>query len=207
MKKITLIIVDFQKDFAFVNGKLAVAGADTARDAIVGFINKNADNIEEIIFTVDWHTAKHCSFKKNGGIWPVHCVQFTEGAGIDDAIMDACIEHNLTTKIFIKGNDDETEEYGAFEKMGTIMSINGSGYSISANNHKNDSPVIFDSTNVVVCGIAGDYCVLNTIKNLRKYKSPSGVTLDISVLVDGVASIDDGSTLKNYMADEGLNAA
>jgi nicotinamidase-related amidase len=65
-KKITLIIVDFQKDFSNVIGKLYVAGAENARKAIIAFIKKNAEFIGEVIFTVDWHTANHCSFKANG---------------------------------------------------------------------------------------------------------------------------------------------
>ena len=33
-----------------------------------------------VVYTQDWHPADHTSFKEQGGIWPVHCVQGTEGA-------------------------------------------------------------------------------------------------------------------------------
>ena len=203
-KKITLIIVDFQKDFSNVIGKLYVAGAENAKKAIIAFIKKNAEFIGEVIFTVDWHTANHCSFKSNGGIWPAHCVQYSEGAGVDDEILHLCIELGINMKFFLKGNDDSVEEYGAFEKMGTIMTIGKDHYSISANNHKNDCNITFESDKVVICGIAGDYCVKNTIANLIKYKSPTGLTLDVNVLLDGIASIDDGTTIKEYCKENSL---
>ena len=205
-KKITLIIVDFQKDFSNVIGKLYVAGSENAKEAIIAFIRKNVENIGEIIFTVDWHTAKHCSFTINGGQWPAHCIQYSEGAGVDDDLVHLCIELGITIKFFIKGNDDAVEEYGAFEKMGTIIHINDdeNAYTVSANNHKNDCSVAFESDNVVICGIAGDYCVKNTIANLIKYKSPNGLTLDVNVLLDGIASIDDGTTIKEYCKEHSL---
>ena len=60
-----LIIVDFQNDF--VNGSLAVPGAETARDNIITFIGNNFPNIHNIFFTVDNHPENHCSFIENGG--------------------------------------------------------------------------------------------------------------------------------------------
>ena len=50
----------------------------------------------------------------------------------------------------------------------------------------------------------GDYCVKNTIANLIKYKSPTGLTLDVNVLLDGIASIDDGTTIKEYCKENSL---
>ena len=47
-----------------------------------------------------------------------------------------------------------------------------------------------------VCGIAGDYCVLETIKGLRKYIGDSYIT----VLFEYIASIDSGKKLKEYVS-------
>lgn len=202
MNKITLIIVDFQKDFSNVLGKLYVKGAEFAKQSIIAYIKKHANQIGEIIFTIDWHTPNHCSFKKNGGIWSVHCVQYSEGAGIDDDILHTCIDLNIPYKIFIKGNDDNTEEYGAFEKIGVAQGIHG--YYICANNHNSTSYTTINNLNLVVCGIAGDYCVLNTIKNLEKFKSPTNEMFNIKVLKEGTPSIDDGTTLNNYIKEANL---
>ena len=57
---------------------------------------------------------------------------------------------------------------------------------------------------MVVCGIAGDYCVKNTIANLINYKSPNGEMFNVSVLLDGIASIDDGTTIKKYCKENSL---
>ena len=202
MNKITLIIVDFQKDFSNSLGKLYVQGSELAKQVIVDYIKKYANQIGEIIFTVDWHTVKHCSFKINGGIWPAHCVQYSEGAGIDDDILHTCIDLGISYKIFIKGNNDTVEEYGAFEKIGVAEGVKG--YYICANNHTNTSYVTINNLNLVVCGIAGDYCVLNTIKNLEKFKSPLGEMFSIKVLQNAIPSIDDGTTLNNYIRERNI---
>ena len=46
-----------------------------------------------------------------------------------------------------------------------------------------------------VCGIAGDYCVLETIKGLRKFMGDKY----INVLTEYTASIDGGEKLMNYL--------
>lgn len=44
---------------------------------------------------------------------------------------------------------------------------------------------------IVVCGLAGDYCVLETLKNLEPIKP--------MVYLDGIASLDGGIKLNNYI--------
>ena len=78
---ITLIIVDCQNDF--ITGTMSVKGAKNAVEEIKKFIKNHSKEIEKIIFTVDWHPHNHMSFKKNGGQWPSHCVQYTPGACIE----------------------------------------------------------------------------------------------------------------------------
>ena len=45
----------------------------------------------------------------------------------------------------------------------------------------------------------GDYCVLNTIKNLEP------VWKDIQVYLPGIASIDDGTTLQKFMEENNIS--
>ena len=52
-----------------------------------------------------------------------------------------------------------------------------------------------------VCGIAGDYCVLETIKGLRKFMGDKYIT----VLTEYTASIDGGEKLMNYIKENDLN--
>jgi uncharacterized protein YbaP (TraB family) len=71
---------------------------------------------------------------------------------------------------------------------------------IICNNRMNNSPVHITTSNVIVCGIAGDYCVMNTIKNLLKYNGPC--KLNILVFTRGIASIDDGTTIKDHLSED-----
>ena len=187
----TLVIVDFQKDF--INGSLAVPGAEEAENAIVNYIKNNYKDIKDVLFTVDWHSPKYYSFKRNGGIWPTHCIQFSEGSGISNTLIDTCITYDLPFRVFKKGNADEIEEYGAF----TYTTFNEKDAIINVRNELNQSQYIY-STDLVVCGLAGDYCVKETIKNLLRLQSFHN-EINIEVLKDGVASIDGGSTFNNFI--------
>ena len=82
---ITLIIVDCQNDF--ITGTMSVKGAKNAVDEIKKFIKNHRKEIVKIIFTVDWHPYTHMSFKRNGGQWPQHCIQYTPGACIEPKLL------------------------------------------------------------------------------------------------------------------------
>ena len=167
----TLIIVDFQYDFFNPNGALYVNGSEKVEEELSQYIKVSTD-IDEVIFTVDWHAPGHCSFKTNGGEWPMHCVQFTEGAGISQKLMNSCIEKGITVKVFKKGNCEDEEEYGAFDHM--RLCKDGEQYRIEVNNISNSSKQFIDNSDIEICGIALDYCVLNTAKNLLEKSSLIG---------------------------------
>lgn len=202
MKDFTLIIVDEQRDFYHPTGTLYVHGGELAVSNTAKFIINNFKYIKKVIPTVDWHNYNEESFTEPNNNWPMHCGQFSEGAGIANEVIRACYITNTPMEIFIKGNAPGFHtEYGAFEKIGTYMYDNGD-IDIITNNRNNDSSVHISTENVVVCGIAGDYCVMNTIKNLLKYNGP--VNMNISVFKDGIASIDDGTTINNFIASHNL---
>ncbi|WP_284164874.1 bifunctional nicotinamidase/pyrazinamidase [Frigidibacter sp. SD6-1] len=86
-----LIVIDVQNDFC-PGGALAV----TDGDAIIPRVNALMDEFTVRVLTQDWHPADHSSFAANHPgaqpfsvtempygaqvLWPVHCVQGTEGA-------------------------------------------------------------------------------------------------------------------------------
>ena len=87
--------------------------------------------------------------------------------------------------MLIKGELPSSEEYGvkvapatARVKYDTIYS-NSIGIDVDPENQ------------IVVCGLAGDYCVLETLKNLEPIKP--------MVYLDGIASLDGGIKLNNYI--------
>lgn len=193
----TLIIVDFQKDFTHKTGSLYVKGSEQAEERIIKHIQESED-IDEVIFTVDWHKPKHCSFKENGGIWPLHCIQWTEGAGISDNIMKVCIEKGLPIQVFTKGVDIEEEEYGAFVELDKV-SPELWGHEYLANNAASTSPVVIKNLDVEVCGVALDYCVFNTITNLIQAKD-----LNITLLQDCSPCIGDKEDTLKKISDLGV---
>jgi nicotinamidase-related amidase len=56
--------------------------------------------------------------------------------------------------------------------------------------------------NAVVCGLAGDFCVLETAKNLMMVMEEGEGTGKLMMYLPGIACIDDGSKLKKWMEQE-----
>ena len=75
-----LIVVDVQNDFADPKGSLFVKEGEQ----VVGVANREVERALEagamVVYTTDWHPETTPHFKKDGGIWPVHCVHDTWGA-------------------------------------------------------------------------------------------------------------------------------
>lgn len=183
---ITLIIVDCQNDF--ITGTMSVKGAKNALEEIKNFIKKHCKDIEKIIFTVDWHPINHCSFKKNGGIWPQHCVQYTPGACIEPKLLKLVQSLNIDYDVSTKGEIEEVEQYGAFEDIDYVSDELGRRYFLDIVEANADSDFI-------VCGIAGDYCVKSTISNMI------GNDIFPKVFCPGIVSIDGGKILSNFIKE------
>ena len=77
-----LIVVDVQNDFADPAGGLSVAGGDAIIPTVNGEISMALSNGAIVVATLDWHPATTPHFAKDGGIWPVHCVEDTWGAAL-----------------------------------------------------------------------------------------------------------------------------
>lgn len=188
MGKKILVVVDVQYDFCNPNGALFVPGGDI----VVNKVKDVIPNFDYVIFTKDSHGLKHCSFKENGGIWPVHCVWNSIGEGIPVELLKAAKEYGIAPK----GGNDNEEEYGAFsDDMEFFYNIE---YAVDPEGITSKSFRAYcdDVDELVVCGIAGDYCVVETLKNIVKWFKD---TSRIKVYLDGIASIDDGTTIKDYM--------
>src|SRR5437763_11900664 len=132
-----LVIVDFQNDFT-PGGALAVPEGDT----IAGRVNELAADprFDLVVATRDWHPPDHGSFAEQGGPWPVHCVQGSEGAQLHPSL-----EAERVDVIVDKGQDRGTEGYSGFEgtNLGELLRERG-------------------IDKVTVVGLATDYCVKNT---------------------------------------------
>lgn len=181
MKSRILVVVDVQRDFFDPSGSLYVAGSEELPATIAAV----AQSYDAVVFTLDWHPGDHCSFAAQGGLWPAHCVAYTQGAGLPDVFAEILAAGPDKVQIFFKGRQRDKEQYGAFEEL-------------------SEDSVIYswfkDSDSIDVCGIAGDYCVKESTANILKFVPAS----KLSILEDCVRSIDGGAALNAFITENGL---
>ena len=166
-----LLVVDVQNDFADPKGSLYVRGAEN----IIGRINERIREAEAagspVIYTQDWHPPVTAHFQKDGGIWPVHCVQGTWGAEFHADLL--VLGH---APIVRKGSAGE-DGYSAFSvrdplsgdvsrtKLGELLGARG-------------------VERVVIAGLATDYCVKESALDAVRLGFRS------TVLTDAVRAVD-----------------
>lgn len=173
-----LLIVDLQNDF-LPGGALAVSGGDAIVAPMIRWTERFQQQALFVVATRDWHPADHCSFIEQGGIWPPHCVQGTEGA-------------ELTSRLL------------AFEDMPVVSKATRAdqdAYSGFQGTHLDELLRRHTVSRVFVGGLATDYCVLNTVLDARKHE------YETFVLTDAIASVDakpnDGGRAIAQMVDAG----
>jgi nicotinamidase/pyrazinamidase len=151
-----LVVVDFQNDFAAPEGALSVAGGD----ALAPRINElmRSGDYDLVVATRDWHPSDHGSFAERGGIWPVHCVQDTDGARLHPELDAAAID-----VIVDKGQDPGTDGYSGFDGTDLAELLRERGID-----------------QVTVVGLATDYCVKHTA--LDALRAGFGVTVDTTAV-------------------------
>jgi nicotinamidase/pyrazinamidase len=154
-----LIIVDFQNDFT-PGGALAVRDGD----AIAGRVNELAGSgdYDLVVATRDWHPLDHGSFTAQGGPWPPHCVQGTEGAELHPKLDQAPID-----VVIDKGQDPAADGYSGFESTDLDRLLHEHGID-----------------DVTIVGLATDYCVKNTaLDAVRK-------GFEVTVDPDGIRGVE-----------------
>ena len=177
LKDSALVVVDMLYDF--IDGSMACQGAEGAIEGTLKAIDQLTAGTEAdetgvvstypILFIRDHHPADHCSFAEQGGPWPPHCVQGTHGADVHESLLPY-VKEDLT---FFKGEDPAKEQYSGFE------GVNAAGQSLA------EVLKLLDIKNVLVCGIATEYCVRNTAEDLRKAGFP------VTVLQDALGYVEE----------------
>ena len=134
-----LLIIDTQNDF-LPGGALAVPAGDEILPRVRQLIDSREFDL--IVATRDWHPADHASFAEQGGPWPPHCVQGTEGAEISEELPRERID-----VVVDAGYRPELEGYSGFEETNLADVLRGR-----------------DIDRVTVVGLATDYCVRHTAR-------------------------------------------
>jgi nicotinamidase/pyrazinamidase len=167
--KVALIVVDVQNDFADPGGSLYVRDAE----AVIPIINEQVNAARTagafIVYTQDWHPPSTPHFKKYGGIWPVHCVKGTWGAQLHP----------------------DLEVVGESLKKGTEGEDGYSAFSVRDPRSGETAPTLLEEMlrergvrAVTVCGLATDYCVVETVLDARRLNLSTGVLSEAIRAVD-----------------------
>lgn len=177
MARKILLAVDLQHDF--IHGSLPVPDSES----VIPEINKVKGNFDLVYFTLDWHPLNHCSFKEQGGPWPPHCVHHTAGAALHPGALEGLDESKV--RFILKGRLPEREEYGAFVGF-----------------DPRDQDLFQSGDEVTICGIAAEYCVLETLRNL--YAISLQVGFKVKVYLEGTARFESLDTVLAFMKEKGI---
>lgn len=187
-----LIVVDPQIDF--ISGSLPVPGAAEAMNQLADYVKANGDDYALMVVTNDWHPYDHCSFAPNGGPWPVHCVQNSEGAATYWPLLEALYQSETETLFLQKGDLRHREEYSIVQNTGAREFFENTL----------DNSLLVDADcqyqHVDVCGIAGDVCVLNTLRDLLPIVGADR----LRVLTRFAPSLDGGKALQAFIDENGI---
>ena len=185
-----LVVVDVQNDFADPQGSLAVAGGPDVVVATNAEVEAATAAGAPVFYTQDWHPADTPHFAKDGGTWPVHCVQDTWGA-------------QLHPDLVVRGDVVRKGEHGEDGYSGFTMRDPQSGELVPTPlaARLRDAGV----EELVVVGLATDYCVRATVLEGRELGWP------VTVPWSAVAAVDlepgDGERTREELRAAGVVVA
>src|SRR5437899_2517811 len=161
-----LIVVDVQRDFC-PGGALPASGGDRIIPAVNRYLAEARRLGLPVYASRDWHPPVTSHFVADGGEWPPHCVQGTEGARFHpdlDLPPDAIV--------ITKGDDPQRTGYSAFDGRtpeGRLLLSDLRDRGIDS---------------IYVAGVTAEYCVKRTVIDALD------AGLRVVVLTDGIAGID-----------------
>jgi nicotinamidase/pyrazinamidase len=167
--KTGLLVVDVQNDFADSGGSLYVKEGEQ----VVPIANREVEWAlgagAIVAYTQDWHPESTPHFKKDGGIWPVHCVHGTWGAELHPDLV-------VKGEIVRKGVGGE-DGYSGFS-VRDPQSGAQAGTDLEPLLRKRGIE------KVVIVGLATDYCVKETALDARR------LGFDTQILREGVRGVN-----------------
>lgn len=173
-----LVVADVQNDF-LPGGALGITGGDQILPVLHRYLEVFERKGNLVVLTKDWHPENHCSFKAQGGVWPVHCIAETRGAQHPSGFRAPASALTIH-----KATEPEKEAYSAFEGTPLDERLKQAGV-----------------RRLFVGGLATDYCVLNTVRDAleRGYQ--------VCLLLDGIRAVNlqprDGEKAVEEMVQKG----
>ena len=155
-----LIVIDIQNDFC-EGGTVPVEGALALVKSLTTLSRRVQSVGGRVIATQDWHTEKHLSFVENGGKWPLHCVQGTEGANFHPNL-----KLPVGSIVIRKGADPKIDAQSAFAE---------STFEETLRRHSVER--------LFICGVPAELTVLKTALDARTRG------FETLVVEDGIAAL------------------
>ncbi len=156
-----LIVVDVQNDF-LPGGALAVPGGEEVIEPLNRYIGQFAQLQLPIFAARDWHPPNHCSFREQGGPWPVHCVAGTHGAEFPPQLR---LPANV--RLISKATRPEAEDFSGFPGTDFGQQLRNTG-----------------CKRLFVGGLATEYCVRATVVDAR------AAGFEVVVLTDAIRALE-----------------
>jgi nicotinamidase/pyrazinamidase len=181
-----LLVVDVQNDFADPAGSLYVRDGEQVIPVANEQVERATSAGSYVVYSQDWHPASTPHFQSEGGPWPVHCVRDSWGSSFHP---DLRVEGDAVHK-----GDQGGDGYSAFSERDLLS---GETEPTMLQRLLREHGV----ERLVICGLATDYCVVETVEDAR------GLGYDVEVLRDGIRSVDratgDGERAIQRMLDVG----
>ncbi|QLO43005.1 bifunctional nicotinamidase/pyrazinamidase [Citrobacter freundii] len=177
-----LLLVDLQNDFC-AGGALAVPEGDSTVDVANRMIDWCSLRGEKVVSSLDWHPANHGSFASQHQVapytqgqldglaqtfWPDHCVQNSQGAALHPLLN----QHGID-KTFYKGENPQVDSYSAFFDNGRRQATELNAWLVQQR-----------ITDLIIMGLATDYCVKFTVLDALEL----GYT--VNVIIDGCRGVN-----------------
>lgn len=198
---VALIVVDLQPDF-MPGGALACIDGDALVAPIAALLAER--RYRTVVATQDWHPANHASFASHYAgqqpfaqiqlhgqpqtLWPDHCVQGSPGAALHPGV-----DWNAADLVLRKGTRPRVDSYSAFrENHGPEGSRPATGLAGWLRER--------GISEVHVCGLARDYCVLWTAQDAASAGFAVGFHWDLTRPV----SADNDDATRQALATAGI---
>jgi nicotinamidase/pyrazinamidase len=172
-----LLVVDVQNDFC-PGGALPISEGDRVVPVLNRWIAAAAERGIPIYASRDWHPQGHPSFRSEGGEWPPHCLQDTEGAAYHPDLRLPEQSVRVT-----KGTRFDQDQYSAFDQTGLHVRLQRDGI-----------------RRLWVGGLAQDVCVCATVLDARQ------LGYDVNLIPSGSLPVtrEGGTDALRKMREQGV---
>lgn len=198
--KNVLFVIDVQNGFGD-DADLPVEGAYDLAKNIDKYIKDN--DIDAIIMTGDYHPEDHASFKDNGGDWPVHCVNGTDGVKPIKPLGKYI--NDKRTILLKKGESSDRDEFSALITKENVIDLHDflESKGIIKKGDIEDEYILQDDVKYIFTGLVLEICLAENARSFNYYRNifnKNNFSDEIEIRSDLVASLKySDETVEKYI--------